>query len=126
MPNTEISPFNLDEDSRTEAIIFNIQSPLNIEYWVFLACPYPLEVTRVMAETETGSLNVSLVRKRGATTTVLADFEEIPISGALATLTSSSDNTFIVDDEFYLLISNVTDATRLRLQIDFIRTYAQT
>lgn len=118
---SEIAPSNLDENSRKEAILVNIQSPLNIEYWVFLDAPYPFEVTHLRAQLSTGSLNISLCRKRGATETILADFEDQPIQTSLAVLTASSDNTFEIGDQFYIRIGNVTDATRLRVQIDFTR-----
>lgn len=125
MSNSEIKTFNLSEESRKQNVIFNIQSPLNTEYWIQIPCTFPLKMTTLNAFCKTGSFNIGFAKIHDGDTVLLADFQSIPISDDIVTITATShaSNNIEVGDTWYFVISNVTSATLAAIQIDFIRGY---
>jgi hypothetical protein len=125
MSNSEINTDNLSEESRTQSVIFNIQSPLNAEYWIQVPTIFPIKVIAMKAFCRSGSFNISVAKRKGVDVTSLVDFEEIPISDdyTIVNGTNHASNNIDTGDWWYFVITNTTSATLAAIQFDYIRQF---
>lgn len=120
--STQISPFNLDSNSRKYSFSVIMMVGLNLDVRIVSSAYYPFTIDKIVAHCGTGSINVTL-SINGVTTVTGVD--NVPIGTSGSVITPTANNSLVEEDALVLTFSNQTNATMVTLEFHCTEDYKQ-